>query len=139
MARERGGPVHQAARKLEAGAGYQDGGLIFTNELGAPLSANNIGQREFRALIAQAGVPVIRFHDLRHTAATLMLKAGISVKVVAERLGHRDTSITQDISAHVLPAPCRRRLPARWKPSCTAARRSVSNPLASQPGTARTC
>jgi integrase len=99
--------AHQAAIKLEAATAYQDYGLIFCSEqppFGVPLSANNLGQREFRRLIAAAQVPAIPFHNLRHTAATLLLKAGVPVKVVAERLGHKDTGITQDIYAHVLPA-----------------------------------
>lgn len=97
----------QAKLKLEAGTAYQDYGLMFCYEqppFGMPLSHNNIGQREFRRLIAAAGVPAIRFHDLRHTAATLMLQNKVPVKVVSERLGHKDTGITQDIYAHVLPA-----------------------------------
>lgn len=98
--------AHQATIKLEAGTAYRDFGLIFAYErppFGVPLSHNNIGQREFARLIAAAKVPSIRFHDLRHTAATLMLKSGVAVKVVSERLGHKDTGITQDIYAHVLP------------------------------------
>ena len=56
---------------------------------------------EVRAV--RAGVPLIRFHDLRHTAATLLLKEGIPVKVVSESLGHSDVAITLRIYAHVLP------------------------------------
>ena len=50
------------------------------------------------------GLPAIRFHDLRHTAATLMLKQGINPKIVQERLGHADISITLNIYSHVLPS-----------------------------------
>jgi integrase len=61
------------------------------------------GQREFAKLINAAGVKTIRFHGLRHTAATLALLAGVPVKVVSERLGHSKTSITLDLYSHVVP------------------------------------
>lgn len=54
-------------------------------------------------MLARAGVPVIRFHDLRHTAAPLLLKEGIPVKVVSELLGHSDVALTLRVHAHVLP------------------------------------
>ena len=65
---------------------------------------NNIGQREFARLIEASGVCPIKFHGLRHTSATLALKAGVPVKVVAQRLGHAKTDITLDIYAHALPS-----------------------------------
>lgn len=97
----------QAEIKLLAGNTYQDHGLIFAYDqppFGAPLSANNIGQREFLKLIKAAQVRPITFHGLRHTAATLMLKEGIPIKVVAERLGHKKVTITLEIYAHALPS-----------------------------------
>lgn len=99
--------AYQSEVKLLAGNTYQDYGLIFAYDrppFGMPLSANNIGQREFSKLIAAAKVRPITFHGLRHTAATLMLKEGIPIKVVAERLGHKKITITLDIYAHVLPS-----------------------------------
>jgi len=54
-------------------------------------------------VIEEAAVPKIRFHDLRHTAATLMLLGGVNVKVVSERLGHASVEITLSTYAHVLP------------------------------------
>ncbi len=65
---------------------------------------SNIGQREFAKLIEASGVRLIKFHGLRHTSATLALKAGVPVKVVAQRLGHAKTDITNDIYAHALPS-----------------------------------
>lgn len=97
----------QAEIRLQAGSAYEDHGLIFAYEqppFGMPLSANNIGQREYAKLIKAAGVRAITFHGLRHTAATLMLKQGTAIKVVAERLGHKKPTITLDVYAHVLPS-----------------------------------
>lgn len=60
--------------------------------------------RSFERLAKRAGVPRIRFHDLRHTHATLMLAAGTHVKVMSERLGHSTISTTMNTYAHVLPS-----------------------------------
>ncbi|WP_245574320.1 site-specific integrase [Desulfovirgula thermocuniculi] len=57
----------------------------------------------FKLSIRRAGVPEIRFHDLRHTHATFLLRKGVHPKVVAERLGHSSVSITLDTYSHVLP------------------------------------
>jgi integrase len=60
-------------------------------------------QRRFFPLLKQAGLPRIRFHDLRHTAATLLLLQGIHPKVVSEMLGHSQVGITLNLYSHVLP------------------------------------
>ena len=62
---------------------------------------NNFGQRSFADLIKEAGVKKIRFHDLRHTCATLLLEADTHPKVVQERLGHANISLTFDTYSHV--------------------------------------
>jgi integrase len=72
--------------------------------LGHPLQSNAIGQREFKRLLAHAGIKPIKFHGLRHTCATLLLQAGVPVHVVQERLGHKRIEVTLGIYAHVLPA-----------------------------------
>lgn len=64
---------------------------------------NNFGQRSFADLIKEAGVKKIRFHDLRHTCATLLLEADTHPKVVQERLGHANISLTLDTYSHVSP------------------------------------
>lgn len=64
---------------------------------------DNMVKRSFKPLLAKAGLPGIRFHDLRHTAATLLLSRGVHPKVVSEMLGHADISITLRIYAHVTP------------------------------------
>lgn len=76
---------------------------MFSNGVGKPMEAGNFLGRSFRPLLERAGLPKIRFHDLHHTAATLLLLQGIHPKVVSELLGHSTISITLDIYAHVLP------------------------------------
>lgn len=93
----------QAAERLAAGVGvWQDRGLIFASPLGEPLDGREV-TRSFRRLLARAGLPAIRFHDARHSAATLLLEAGTNPKVVAERLGHSTPAITLAVYSHVSP------------------------------------
>lgn len=83
---------------------YGDTKLVFTSKMGRPLLINNIGQREFKKLIETAGVKKLRFHDIRHTNASLLLAEGAEMKVVSERLGHSSVSITMDIYCHTSAA-----------------------------------
>ena len=78
-------------------------GLVFTTGHGTAVSLDNFRERHWRAMTAAAGMLGFNFHGLRHTHATLLLKAGVNVKVVAERLGHADVAITMRTYAHVLP------------------------------------
>jgi integrase len=77
--------------------------LVFTTHVGTPLSARNV-TRIFHQLCQQAGVPPIRFHDLRHSTATLLLHAGVDLKTVSAVLGHSQLSVTADYYAHVTRA-----------------------------------
>ena len=77
--------------------------MVFANEVGRPIEAQNVRSRSFWPLLERAGLPRIRFHDLRHTAATLMLGCGVHPKVVSEMLGHSQISITLDLYSHVTP------------------------------------
>lgn len=88
--------------------GYLDKGLVFTNSDGLPIQKNNIGEREFGKLIKDAKVSRIRFHDMRHTNATLLLAKGYNIKVVSERLGHSNVTTTMEIYWHVLDETHRR-------------------------------
>jgi integrase len=81
---------------------YKSTGLMFKTINKTPFSPRNL-VREFKKHAKNAGLPEIRFHDLRHTAATLMLSAGIHPKVVQEMLGHSQISLTLDTYSHVLP------------------------------------
>lgn len=78
--------------------------IVFVNIVGKPISATNLTKRDFKALLARAGLPNIRFHDLRHSHATLLLERGVNAKVVQDRLGHENVKTTLDLYAHVLPA-----------------------------------
>ncbi|MGW0711631.1 tyrosine-type recombinase/integrase [Streptomyces sp. NPDC002643] len=93
--------LRQEKEKREFGEAWKDTGRIFTEEDGAWLHPGKISDL-FERLVAAAGLPPIRLHDLRHGAATLMLAAGIDIKVVSETLGHSDTRITRDIYQSVL-------------------------------------
>lgn len=93
----------QAAERLRMGAAWESLDLVFPNEIGRPVSASNLLRRSFFPLLNRAGVPRVRFHDLRHTAATLMLGESIHPKVVAEMLGHTRISTTLDLYSHVTP------------------------------------
>jgi integrase len=82
---------------------WENLGLIFPSVVGTPLNPPNV-VREFRSLLKRAGLPKIRFHDLRHTAASLMLNNGVDVLVVSRRLGHSKASITLDVYGHLIPS-----------------------------------
>jgi integrase len=82
------------------GPEWNDAGLIFTREDGRPLRPE-YATRHFQALAKQAGLPAVRLHDLRHTNASLALAAGVEMKVVSDRLGHSQISITADLYTHV--------------------------------------
>jgi integrase len=82
------------------GPAWNEAGLVFTREDGSPLRPE-YATRHFQALAEKAGLPVIRLHDLRHTNASLALDAGVSLKVVSERLGHSQIAITADLYTHV--------------------------------------
>ena len=86
----------------EAGLDWDQMALIFCNSDGGPISPDTI-THSFAKIIRKIDLPYIRFHDLRHTHATLMLKQGIHPKIVSERLGHSSINITLDTYSHVLP------------------------------------
>lgn len=95
--------IGQLQERLLAGSRWREWGLVFTTTIGTPLEARNVSHR-FHAILAAAGLPRIRFHDLRHSAATLMLAQGVSPRVVMETLGHSTIGMTMNVYAHVIPA-----------------------------------
>lgn len=94
--------TQQNVQRLRLGAAWQDYDLVFTTALGGPIAPRNLIRR-FKELTPAAGLPPIRFHDLRHTHATLLLQEGTHAKIVSERLGHANIAITLDTYSHVLP------------------------------------
>lgn len=88
--------------KISANFDYEDNDLVICTSSGKPLNPRNL-LRSFYRLIFKAGVPPIRFHDLRHTVASLMLAQNINPKIVKEILGHSDIRVTLDTYSHVLP------------------------------------
>jgi hypothetical protein len=98
--------VHKAAQnaeRLRLGGMWQDSTLIFCTHGGKPLDFRNLAASSFKPLLKRASLPDIRFHDLRHTCATLLLSRGQHPKLVQELLGHASVAMTLDRYSHVLP------------------------------------
>ncbi|WP_175117478.1 site-specific integrase [Plantibacter sp. MCCC 1A11337] len=93
----------QDGDRRAAGPAWDDTGLVFTTKIGTPIEPSNL-RRTFDKDIAAAGVRRIRFHDMRHTCASLLLSQGVQMRVVMEILGHSNMAITSDIYSHVAPA-----------------------------------
>lgn len=90
----------QAAERLAAGPWWKTGDLVFTNHQGGFLAVKDV-YAAYHRVLDRAGLPRVRFHDLRHTAATLMLSRGVHPKVASEMLGHSTIAITLDLYSHV--------------------------------------
>lgn len=92
------------AEEIESARGYwKDPGLVFTTKIGTPLDASNLVSRHFKPLLKRTGLPMIRWHELRHGCGSFLLSQGISIKVVQEILGHTSLTVTMDVYSHVLP------------------------------------
>ncbi len=94
----------QLEEKMLAGSHWQDHGhgFVFTSIIGTPLDGDNV-YKLFRRLLKENELPDIRFHDLRHSCASLLLAKGISPRVIMETLGHSQISLTMDTYSHVMP------------------------------------
>jgi integrase len=92
----------QLEERLALGANYEDHGLVFTRPEGSWVHPD-LFSKTFDRMVAASGLPVIRLHDLRHGHASLLLKSGVPVKVVSERLGHATPAFTMTVYQHVLP------------------------------------
>jgi integrase len=95
--------AHQMERMERLGDLYKDQGLVFATGKGTLVNPSNLRKRSFAPLLEKAGLPSVRFHDLRHTCATLLLSRNVNPKIVSEMLGHATVSITLDTYSHVLP------------------------------------
>ena len=91
----------QQVRKAFAAERWQDHDLIFPCSVDTPGDSSNL-RKDYYRVLQKAGLPKIRFHDLRHTAASLMLNNGVPVIVVSRVLGHSKPSVTLDIYGHLL-------------------------------------
>lgn len=93
----------QKRARLFAGPRWEERGLVFPNGEGRPLHPENLLRRSFAPLLERAGVPRVRFHDLRHSAASLLLALGTHPKIVSEMLGHSSISLTLGTYSHTAP------------------------------------
>src|SRR5215210_7828249 len=93
----------QLAEIDRVGSLWRESGLIFASETGEPLDRRTVTNMKFKPLLKRAGLPPVRFHDLRHTCATLLLTRNVNPKIVSEMLGHSTIAITLDTYSHVLP------------------------------------
>ncbi len=94
--------VRQAKTRLELGEAYHDDDLIFCKPAGEPWSPRHLS-RMWSTAVAESGLPRLKLHEARHTAATLALEAGVDIKVVSKRMGHSKTGFTRDTYQHVRP------------------------------------
>jgi len=95
--------VCQDKARLEAGEKWRDREIVFANYSGGFLRGDTVLDL-FYQLLKDAGLPPMRFHDLRHSAATILFAAGVNPKVIQELLGHSTISITLEVYSHVLPS-----------------------------------
>ena len=102
LKRHRQGPSRR--EKLEAGGAYQDNALVFATSLGTPFGPETVTQRSFKPLLRRTVLPEIRFHDLRHTYATLLLVRGVRPTYVQRALGHASVKMTLDRYPHWMPS-----------------------------------
>ncbi len=94
--------TRQIEARLLAGPKWQDAGFVFTTGLGTPIDPANLLD-DFKRILRKAGLPDIRFHDLRHSAASLLLALNVHPRVVMELLGHSQISLTMNTYSHVVP------------------------------------
>ncbi len=94
--------ARQVQDRLLAGSRWQDWGLVFASTIGTPLDPRNLTDR-YKALLAQAGLPNIRFHDMRHSCASLLIAQGVPLEIVSRILGHSQISLTMNTYVHLLP------------------------------------
>jgi integrase len=89
-------------RKAMLAEGHANG-PVFCDQNGGYLRKSNVQRRSFRGILKRAALPPVRFHDLRHTTASLLLLANVNAKIVSERLGHSKIAVTLDTYSHLLP------------------------------------
>lgn len=95
--------IAEAQRLLKLGHRVQPDTLVFSDRWGDPVNPWHITERAFKPMLRRAGLPVVRFHDLRHTFASMMLSEGVRVDIVSRMLGHASAAVTLGVYAHLMP------------------------------------
>jgi integrase len=95
-------PEQQEKERVAARSLWRDSPCVFTTPIGTPVDPRN-DYREFKKLLGKAGLPPVRLHDLRHTAASLLIAQGVPARVVMEILGHSQMALTMNTYSHVAP------------------------------------
>jgi integrase len=95
--------LQQVEAQAQVGSAWQDHDYVFCTPIGTHLAPGHNGLVQLKRLLEKAGLPEVRFHDLRHSTATLLLSEGVHPKVVQEILGHSEINMTMDTYSHVLP------------------------------------
>ncbi len=90
----------QASERLQAGDRWRELGQVFANRTGGPIIRDHLVKNDFRKLLVTAGLPRMRFHDLRHSCGTLLTGAGVDLKLVSSLLGHSGIAVTADVYSH---------------------------------------
>jgi integrase len=99
--------ARQATERLSAGTEWEDADLVFTSLSGTPLDPRGV-DRKFKRLLAKAQLPVTtRLHDLRHSAASLLLAQGVPMRTIMELLGHSSIAMTANVYSHIAPTMLR--------------------------------
>ena len=93
----------QNEERLRLGSLWEDRDLVFPNQVGKPMNADNLYHRGFKPLLQKAGLSGFTFHSLRHTCATLLVAKNVNPKIISEMLGHATISQTMDTYSHVMP------------------------------------
>jgi integrase len=96
--------TRQLEEKMRLAKTYEDRELVFSTTVGTPVNPENLVNRSYKPLLKKAGLPKIRFHNLRHTCATLLLVRGVHPKFVQELLGHATIAMTLDTYSHYMPS-----------------------------------
>jgi len=94
--------TRQIEQRLQAGPSWQDLGLVFATRIGTAIEPRNL-LRNYEQILARAEVRRVRFHDLRHSAASMLLSEGVELRLIQEILGHSSISVTADLYAHIAP------------------------------------
>lgn len=94
--------IRQNEERLQAGERWQNWELVFPSTIGTPLEPSNLTKR-YKSILKGAGLPTIRFHDLRHSCASLLIAQGIPARTVMETLGHSQITLTLNTYAHIFP------------------------------------